>query len=241
MNKFILLSALFAFISSICAIPLPQDLTIAEFRSLRDEETPSQKVFISPSYAQVRRQGRNFGTGEVFSFKRPQSARSSAATGRELNPSAKSLNRVEAAPVFNLNDMLKKEAAKLKAKVQEASLAAAKAAEEAEQKLEEMVEKVMDETDATREEVENIIEDAVESGIEEAEKIIEEEIESETEASLEVEDEVFGEEQNEESSSSTNLDKEAQEQLSEDIINLITENDEPSKDIDLGSVQEVRK
>ena len=106
---------------------------------------------------QVRRQGRNFGTGEVFSFKRPQSARSSAATGRELNPSAKSLNRVEAAPVFNLNDMLKKEAAKLKAKVQEASLAAAKAAEEAEQKLEEMVEKVMDETDATREEVENIV------------------------------------------------------------------------------------
>ena len=58
---------------------------------------------------------------------------------------------------------------------------------------------------------------------------------------MEVEDEVFGEEQNEESSSSTNLDKEAQEQLSEDIINLITENDEPSKDIDLGSVQEVRK
>ena len=74
-----------------------------------------------------------------------------------MNPSAKSLNRVEAAPVFNLNDMLKKEAAKLKAKVQEASLAAAKAAEEAEQKLEEMVEKVMDETDATREEVENIV------------------------------------------------------------------------------------
>ena len=54
MNKFILLSALFAFISSVCAIPLPQDLTIAEFRSLRDEETPSAKVFISPSYAQVK-------------------------------------------------------------------------------------------------------------------------------------------------------------------------------------------
>ena len=55
--------------------------------------------------------------------------------------------------------MLKKEAAKLKAKVQEASLAAAKAAEEAEQKLDEMVEKVMVETDATREEVENIVSD----------------------------------------------------------------------------------
>ena len=83
------------------------------------------------------------------------------------------------------------------------------------------------------------IEDAVESGIEEAEKIIEEEIESGTEAVLEVEDEIFGDEQNEKSSSSSNPDKEVQEQLSEDIINLITENDEPSKDIDLGSVQEV--
>ena len=80
-----------------------------------------------------------------------------AATGREFNPSPKKLNRVEAAPVFDLNEMLKKEAAKLKAKVQEASLAAVKAAEEAEQKLDEMVEKVMDETDATREEVENIV------------------------------------------------------------------------------------
>ena len=80
-----------------------------------------------------------------------------AVTGREFNPSPKQLNRVEAAPVFDLNEMLKKEAAKLKAKVQEASLAAAKAAEEAEQKLEEMVEKVMDETDATRQEVENIV------------------------------------------------------------------------------------
>ena len=83
------------------------------------------------------------------------------------------------------------------------------------------------------------IEDAVESGIEEAEKIIEEEIESGTETTFEVEDEIFGDEQNEKSSSSSNPDKEVQEQLSEDIINLITENDEPSKDIDLGSVQEV--
>ena len=109
------------------------------------------------SFTQVRRQGRNYGTGEIFSFKRPLPARSIAATGRELSLSNKDINRIEAAPVFNLNDMLKKEAAKLKVKVQEASLAAAKAAEEAEQKLEEMVEKVMVETDATREEVENIV------------------------------------------------------------------------------------
>jgi len=227
MNNLILLCVIVA-ASSVRAIPVPQDLSIAEFRSLRDENTPARQVFMSPSYAQVRRQGRNFGTGEIFSFKRPLPVRNIAATGRALSPSRKELKRVEAAPVFNLNDMLKKEAAKLKAKVQEASLAAAKAAEEAEQKLDEMVEKVMVETDATREEVENIIEEAVEEGIEEAEKIIEEEIEE-----SEVEDEIFGAEK------SSNSDKKDKEELSKEIINLINDNDEPSKDIDLGSVQEV--
>ena len=68
-------------------------------------------------HIQVRRQGRNFGTGEIFSFKRPLPVRNIAASGRALSPSRKELKRVEAAPVFNLNDMLKKEAAKLKAKV----------------------------------------------------------------------------------------------------------------------------
>merc|ERR1711936_136037 len=136
MNNLILLCVIVA-ASSVRAIPVPQDLSIAEFRSLRDENTPARQVFMSPSYAQVRRQGRNFGTGEIFSFKRPLPVRNIAASGRALSPSRKEVKRVEAAPVFNLNDMLKKEAAKLK----EASLAAAKAAEEAEQKLDEMVEK----------------------------------------------------------------------------------------------------
>merc|ERR1739844_197577 len=211
-NNLILLCVIVA-ASSVRAIPVPQDLSIAEFRSLRDENTPARQVFMSPSYAQVRRQGRNFGTGEIFSFKRPLPVRNIAASGRALSPSRKELKRVEAAPVFNLNDMLKKEAAKLKAKVQEASLAAAKAAEEAEQKLEEMVEKVMVETDATREEVEKIIEEAIEES--------------------EVEDEIFGAEK------SSNSDKKDKEELSKEIINLINDNDEPSKDIDLGSVQEV--
>jgi len=238
MNNLVILSA-FALVSFVCAIPIRQDLTIAEFRSLRDENAPSRKVYITPSYTQVRRQGRNYGTGEIFSFKRPLPVRSIAATGRELNPSNKDLNRVEAAPVFNLSDMLKKEAAKLKSKVQAASLAAAKAAEEAEQKLEEMVEKVMIETDATREEVENIIEEAVEEGINEAEKIIKEEIRGEGSGSSEVEDEIFGEEQNEKSNSISIDKKKNQEELSQEIINLINDNDEPSEDIDLGSVQEV--
>ena len=33
--------------------------------------------------------------------------------------------------------------------------------------------------------------------------------------------------------------KKNQEKLSQDIINIINDNDEPSEDIDLGSVQEV--
>ena len=52
MNNLILLCVIVA-ASSVCAIPAPQDLTIAEFRSLRDEETPTRQVFMSPSYAQV--------------------------------------------------------------------------------------------------------------------------------------------------------------------------------------------
>ena len=52
MNNLILLCVIFA-ASSVCAIPVPQDLTIAEFRSLRDEKTPTRQVFMSPSYAQV--------------------------------------------------------------------------------------------------------------------------------------------------------------------------------------------
>lgn len=235
MNYFVLFSAV-VLASSVCAKPFPQGLTISEFRSLRDEQTPSQKVQISPSYAQIRRQGRNYGTGDVFSFKRPLTVRNPlefAPTGRKLNPSPK-INRVEAAPVFDLSEMLKQEAAKLKAKVQEASLAAAKAAEEAEQKLDEMVEKVMEETDATRQEVENIIEEAVETGIEEAEKIIEDEL---MEGSG-VEDEIFGDEQNEKLKKESDETKD-QEELTKEIINLIHDNDEPSRDIDLGSVQEV--
>ena len=59
--------------------------------------------------------------------------------------------------MFNLDDMLKKQAAKVKEQVKESSLAAARAAEEAEEKIEEMVEKAMDETKATRDEVEAIV------------------------------------------------------------------------------------
>ena len=107
----------------------------------------------------MRRQGRNFGTGEIFSYKRPLTVRNPlefAGSARGFDSVGK-VNRVEAAPVFNLDDMLKKQAAKVKAQVKESSLAAARAAEEAEEKIDEMVEKAMDETKATREEVEAIV------------------------------------------------------------------------------------
>lgn len=224
--KYYIAILVFTLASFASAIPLPQGLTEAEFRSLRDEETPSRKVDIFSGYAQVRRQGRMHG-GEIFEFKRPLTVRNPlefAQSARSLESvRQEELNRIDAAPVFDLNEMLRKEAAKLKAKVQAASLAAAKAAEEAEQKLEEMVEKVMDETDATRQEVEEIIEEAVESGIEDAEKIIEEDIRTEEESDN-VEQEIFEEDDSE---------------LGEENENLIADNNEPSSDIDLGSVQEV--
>ena len=99
--------------------------------------------------------------GETIDFKRPLPVRVNfQGTGRQFADSfasRKKFTRMDIGPVFNLEDMLRKEAAKLKAKVQEASLKAAKAAEEAEKKLEEMVRQVVDETDVTRDEVESIV------------------------------------------------------------------------------------
>ena len=78
------------------------------------------------------------------------------------------------------------------------------------------------------------IEEAVETGIEEAEKIIEDEMMEGSGSSSGVEDEIFGDEQNKKSSGTKK-----QAELTKEIINLINDNDEPSRDIDLGSVQEV--
>merc|ERR1719245_940960 len=63
--------------------------------------------------------------------------------------------RMDVGPVFNLEDMLRKQAAKLKAEVKEASLKAAKAAEEAEKKLEDMVEEEL----SSEEEEDNVVDD----------------------------------------------------------------------------------
>merc|ERR1712012_1400914 len=163
------------------AAPFPQ-LSEAEFRSLRDESTPNNRVSISNGYANVRRQGRML-SGEMIDITRPLAARQtvdfSNGGARNFPDSAPSrssggFTRMDVGPVFNLEDMLRKQAAKLKAEVKEASLKAAKAAEEA---------------DATKEEVESIIEESIKEGIDEAEDIIEKELSAEEEGENVVGDE----------------------------------------------------
>lgn len=178
------------------AAPFPQ-LSEAEFRSLRDESTPNNRVSITNGYANVRRQGRML-SGEMIDITRPLAARQtvdfSNGGARNFPDSAPARSsggfiRMDVGPVFNLEDMLRKQAAKLKAEVKEASLKAAKAAEEAEKKLDEMVKMVVEETDATKEEVESIIEESIKEGIDEAEDIIEKELSAEEEGENVVEDE----------------------------------------------------
>ena len=60
-------------------------------------------------------------------------------------------------PVFKLSDMLAKEAATLKAKVEEASLMAAKATEEAEANMKALAQKAIAESTVGKVEVESIV------------------------------------------------------------------------------------
>jgi len=207
------------------AIPIPQELSEAEFRSLRDEATPNHKVLITNGYANVRRQGRML-SGEMIDITRPLPERTRTVDFRngarnfpDSVQTTKKFTRMDVGPVFNLEDMLRKQAAKLKAQVKEASLKAAKAAEEAEKKLEDMVKMVVEETDATKEEVENIVKESIEEGINEAEDIIEEELAEQAEAA-------------------------DQEQLENDIGADLEDIEETTTgagldSVDLGSVQEV--
>merc|ERR1711953_1442006 len=80
------------------------------------------------------------------------------------------------APVFNLEEMLKAEAEKLRMKVEEASLMAAKAAEEAEKKVKMIAKEAMKQSGASsmaEEEIEDIIEEVIDSAIDEAKEIFE--------------------------------------------------------------------
>jgi len=222
-------------------LPHPQILTESEFRSLRDDATPNNKVAIIDGYANIRRQGRMLG-GETIDFKRPLPVRVSfSGRGRQLFADStarhKKFTRMDVGPVFNLEDMLRKEAAKLKAQIQEASLKAAKAAEEAEKKLEDMVKAVR--ADATHEEVETIIEEAIESGIEEAEAIVEEELKE----AADLEDQLIEDEDedDEEDNEVIEVEQDDEEEMEADSSSKSADKEqlEPSGEIDLGSVQEV--
>ena len=90
-------------------------------------------------------------SGEMIDITRPLPVRTvDFGNGARNFPDSaavpKKFTRMDVGPVFNLEDMLRKQAAKLKAEVKEASLKAAKAAEEAEKKLEDMVKMVVEET-----------------------------------------------------------------------------------------------
>ena len=61
------------------------------------------------------------------------------------------------APVFNLEDMLKAEAEKLREKVEEASLMAAKAVEEAEQKVQALAKESIGSSDIPEKEIEDMV------------------------------------------------------------------------------------
>merc|ERR1712141_666650 len=204
-------------IASAASHPLPQRLTEEEFRSLKiGGEDHDNSPIISNSYAKIRRQGRNHN-GRSISFTKPFTVRDPlefAAAGRNLIPTQREKIQKfpEMAPVFNLEDMLKAEAEKLREKVEEASLMAAKAVEEAEQKVQELAKESIGSSDIP------------EKAIEEAQEIIEEESETSTEQVLDYN-----------SDEALNVVLEDEDTTLEET----TENAQPSSDIDLGSVQEV--
>merc|ERR1712141_731700 len=158
-------------IASAASHPLPQRLTEEEFRSLKiGGEDHDNSPIISNSYAKIRRQGRNHN-GRSISFTKPFTVRDTlefAAAGRNLIPTQREKIQKfpEMAPVFNLEDMLKAEAEKLRQKVQELAKESIGSSDIPEKEIEDMIEKIVD------------------SAIDEAQEIIEEESETSTEQVL---------------------------------------------------------
>merc|ERR1712048_389402 len=199
--------------------PIPQSLTEDQFRSFGGDEVDlneNNKVQISSAYSKIRHQGRN-QNGRSISFNKPFTVRdpfSFAAAGQNLpQQSREKIKKFpDMAPVFNLQEMLEAEAEKLRMKVEQASLMAAKAAEE----VEEIIEKVID---SAIEEAKEIFEnqDTIEEEETSTEEIPEEQVDTDANS-----DEAFNDISNE-----------------QDEEEETTETSEPSKDIDLGSVQEV--
>jgi len=258
------LIALLCFITLVSSHPIPQRLTEDQFRSFDfgdEAKKEDNQVEIVSAYSKIRHQGRN-QNGRSISFSKPFTVRDPlafAAAGQNLPQANRQKIRKfpDMAPVFNLQAMLEAEAEKLRMKVEEASLMAAKAAEEAEEKVKMIAQDAMKESGANamdEEEVEKIIEQVIDSAIDEAREIFEhkDDIKNET-----VEEETSTEEIPEQAVEETDansdamfneVSKELEDNLFEEGSMLednlfqeeeTTETSEPSKDIDLRSVQEV--
>jgi len=254
-----LLISLLCFITLVSSHPVPQRLTEDQFRGFGGNDVDlndDNKIIISSAYSKIRHQGRN-QNGRSISFNKPFTVRDPlafAAAGQNLpQQNRQKIKKFpDMAPVFNLQEMLEAEAEKLRMKVEEASLMAAKAAEEAEEKVKMIAKEAMKQSGAknmAEEEIEDIIEEVIDSAIDEAKEIFENESIDSLEDSLFVEEESSTEEipegpvqepvaiggidaNSDEAFNEVNeLDQEAEEET--------TETSEPSKDIDLGSVQEV--
>merc|ERR1712048_542927 len=224
--------------------PIPQSLTEDQFRSFGGDEVDlneNTKVQISSAYSKIRHQGRN-QNGRSISFNKPFTVRDPlefAAAGQNLpQQNRQKIKKFpDMAPVFNLQEMLEAEAEKLRMKVEQASLMAAKAAEEAEEKVKMIAQEAMKESGANamdEEEVEEIIEKVIDSAIEEAKEIFESQdtIEEEETSTEEIpEEQVDTDANSDEAFNDISNEQDEEEET--------TESSEPSKDIDLGSVQEV--
>lgn len=249
------LITLLCFIALVSSHPIPQRLTEDQFRSFGGDEVDlneNNKVQISSAYSKIRHQGRN-QNGRSISFNKPFTVRDPlefAAAGQNLPQQNRQKVKKfpDMAPVFNLQEMLEAEAEKLRMKVEEASLMAAKAAEEAEEKVKMIAKEAMKQSGATamaEEEIEDIIEEVIDSAIDEAKEIFESE-DTSTEVEEILEEETSTEEIPEEaiepiddanSDAAFNDINEVDQE--EEVEEETTETSEPSKDIDLGSVQEV--
>lgn len=246
------LITLLCFITLVYSHPIPQRLTEDQFRGFGGNDVDlneNNKVLISSAYSKIRHQGRN-QNGRSISFNKPFTVRDPlafAAAGQNLpQQNRQKIKKFpDMAPVFNLEEMLKAEAEKLRMKVEEASLMAAKAAEEAEEKVKMIAKEAMKQSGASsmaEEEIEDIIEEVIDSAIDEAKEIFESESTESTDIEEIAEEETSTEEIPEEPVQET-IDTNSDEAFN-DINELdeeeeTTETSEPSKDIDLGSVQEV--
>lgn len=174
-NKMKFLVVLSVLCISGIAKSLPTRLTEEQFLSATSE-ADSKSVDIVSGYAQIRRQGRNFASGEKLKFTKPVTVKDPS----QFNPPTEA-KRVtfdeEKAPIFDLNKMIQEEAEKLKNQVEVASLMAAHAAEQAAANIKSAAGDALGEGSVKAAEVEKIIEAAVDSGIRDAEKIVESEVE----------------------------------------------------------------